>query len=119
MDNTLCEERPSGERCLARPFPRTVDLVRRAAAEGHRVVIYTARPWTDWRVTVKWLEDHGVPFAAVVCGKLNFDFFLDDRADPSPDKLEEYLDAHKPARPQANRRRRDVPRQPGLARAAH
>jgi hydroxymethylpyrimidine pyrophosphatase-like HAD family hydrolase len=93
FDGTICSEGPAAERQFARPNERVRQLMVRARQAGHIIAIYTARPWTDYRMSVKWLNDHGFPYDLLLPGKYNYDFFLDDRASADPAALERFLDA--------------------------
>jgi hypothetical protein len=45
-----------------------------------KVVVHTARPWTDHERIKEWLIEHGIPFREIVCGKLLAHRYIDDRA---------------------------------------
>lgn len=82
LDGTICTQERSYDE--ARPIASVVEHVRRLHAEGHRIVIYTARgseTGIDWRdVTERQLEAWGVPFDLLMDGKPAGDFYIDDRA---------------------------------------
>ena len=54
--------------------------MRRLRAAGHTVVVYTARSWSEYRVTKKWLDDHGFEYDGLQMGKPVADVWVDDRA---------------------------------------
>jgi len=47
---------------------------------GFKIVVHTARPWSDYPVIEDWLVKRGIPFRAIVCGKLLAHRYVDDRA---------------------------------------
>jgi hypothetical protein len=89
LDGTLCSWHPH-EYEKARPLPGRVEVVRQLAAQGHEIVIYTARGsalgsasaadlrWGD--VTRRQLAAWDVPHAALLFGKPAYDVLIDDRA---------------------------------------
>jgi hydroxymethylpyrimidine pyrophosphatase-like HAD family hydrolase len=80
LDGTLCVEGKGSERMFAAVNFDNRDLVNRAYREGHEVFIFTARPWSDYQMTLWWLRENGFNFTALVCGKLNYDKMLCDRS---------------------------------------
>jgi SAM-dependent methyltransferase len=49
-------------------------------AQGHTVVIYSARSWSELRMTEQWLADHDIPYDGIHLGKPVAERLLDDRA---------------------------------------
>lgn len=47
---------------------------------GCFIVVYTARPHSHHGFLYRWLTQHGVPFDAIVCGKIRADMYIDDKA---------------------------------------
>ncbi len=80
MDGTLCTEERTFDRPLATPVPGAKERVNRWHAEGHTIVIWTARGWEQYKITFKWLNDHGVKFDQLLMGKPIVDAIIDDRA---------------------------------------
>jgi len=46
--------------------------------EGHKIIIHTARPYGDWKVTTKWLKRFLVRYHCLVMGKLRADLYIDN-----------------------------------------
>jgi hypothetical protein len=46
---------------------------------GYKIVIHTARGYTDLENIERWLEFHQIPYRQVVCGKLLAAVYIDDR----------------------------------------
>lgn len=80
LDGTICTEERTFDRPLARLLDGALDALRRLKAEGHTLIIYTARGWAEYRVTKAWLDDNGVPYDGIHMGKPIADVWIDDRA---------------------------------------
>jgi len=83
IDGTLCTNTDGGYE-LAEPFPEMIAELNRRHAEGHRIVLFTARGSTtgiDWRsVTENQLEKWGVKYHELLLGKPHADVYIDDKA---------------------------------------
>ena len=80
LDGVLCTEERTFERPLAEPLAGAIEAVRGLRAAGHTVIVYTARNWPEYRVTKKWLDDHGFEYDGLHMGKPVADIWIDDRA---------------------------------------
>lgn len=80
LDGTIGEEKRTFERALAKPLPGALDCLARLKAEGHRIIIYTARSWSEYELTKHWLETHNAAHDELIMGKPVVDMFIDDRA---------------------------------------
>ncbi len=80
LDGVLCTEEKFLERPLAQPLDGARDALRQLRAAGHTVVVYTARSWGEYKVTKKWLDDHGFEYDGLHMGKPVADVWIDDRA---------------------------------------
>lgn len=56
------------------------DLAMELVEAGYKIVVHTARSWTDYENIEKWLNHNKIPFKAIVCGKLLAKVYIDDRA---------------------------------------
>ena len=79
IDGTICEEKPLHEKIFARPLPNAVESVNKIS-ENNFVMLYTARCWSQYKITKKWLDDNGVKYDVLICGKPIYDIWIDDRA---------------------------------------
>jgi len=83
IDGTICSD-TDGDYRHAVPFRETIAAVNRLFAEGHRIVLYTARGATtgmDWRkVTERQLRMWGVHYHVLYMGKPAADVYIDDKA---------------------------------------
>lgn len=93
LDGTLCELKAPGQGYGdVRPLPGAVERLRELRRAGHTVIITTARNMATCegnvgkavknvgRVTLDWLESHGVEYDEFHFGKPNADIYIDDRA---------------------------------------
>ena len=83
IDGTLCTN-TDGDYPNARPFQDVIDQLNRLSAEGHRVVLHTARGGTtgiDWREeTERQLREWNVAYDSLHMGKPSADIYIDDKA---------------------------------------
>ncbi len=93
LDNTLVTY-PSipGDYTTVKPITKMVDLARRLKSEGHTIIIHTARRMATHHnnveavirdvgaLTVKSLQDLGIPYDELKFGKPLADMYIDDRA---------------------------------------
>jgi hydroxymethylpyrimidine pyrophosphatase-like HAD family hydrolase len=80
LDGTILEERRMFERALATPKTDIIKIVNNLYDLGHTIIIYTARSWPEYEMTKKQLEDNGVKYHILMCGKVVYDVWIDDRA---------------------------------------
>lgn len=80
LDGCVCTEERTFERALAEPVPGAREALLRLKQAGHTIVIYTGRGWPEYRMTKKWLDDHGMVYDAIHMGKPIADVWIDDRA---------------------------------------
>ncbi len=80
LDGVICTEERTFDRPLAEPIPGAREALEKLKADGHSIVIYTARGWAEFRVTKAWLDQHGMPYDAIHMGKPIAHVWIDDRA---------------------------------------
>jgi hypothetical protein len=80
MDGTICTEERTYSRSLAKPLEKAVESVNKLYDEGHTIVIYSARTWMEYEMTMDWLTKNGIKFHQLVLGKPIGDVWIDDRA---------------------------------------
>lgn len=79
LDGTLTLEGVNWEDYLmARPDVAAINKINLLYDEGDKIIIHTARPYGDWKVTVKWLKNHYVKYHCLVMGKLRADLYVDN-----------------------------------------
>lgn len=83
IDGTLCTN-TDGDYSKAQPLHEVIAEVNRLFAEGHRILLYTARGTTtgiDWRELTEYqLNEWHVQYHALFMGKPTADVYIDDRA---------------------------------------
>ena len=83
IDGTLCTN-TEGDYEKAEPFPDVIAEVNRLFAEGHKILLYTARGSTTgivWRdFTERQLKDWCVNYHQLYMGKPTADLYIDDKA---------------------------------------
>lgn len=80
MDGTICSEERMYSRCLAKPKEGAVDAVNSLYDTGNTIIIYTARTWVEYEMTVDWLQRYDVKYHQLFMGKPVGDVWIDDRA---------------------------------------
>jgi hypothetical protein len=80
LDGTLAEP-VYPLRGIGKPIPAGVNYCREMTDKGLRIIIHTSRSWEDYEGIERWLNDHDIPFKAIVCGKLLALRYIDDRGD--------------------------------------
>jgi uncharacterized HAD superfamily protein len=89
LDGVICEERPTFERSLAKELPDARLRLELLRLYGYRIIIHTARSWSELAMTEQWLFERSIPYDQLVMGKPVADIVVDDRAVAS---LEEAVD---------------------------
>lgn len=80
LDGTICSEHKQFSRSLAAPMESAIDSLKALREMGHIIIIYSARTWEEYEMTVDWLLRHEVPFDQLILGKPQGDYWIDDRA---------------------------------------
>lgn len=80
MDGTICEEMRHFSRCLAKPKSDAVETINKLYDAGNTIIIYSARTWVEYEMTVDWLQRYGVKYHQLFMGKPIGDVWIDDRA---------------------------------------
>jgi SAM-dependent methyltransferase len=80
MDGVICTEERTFERALAKPIPGAREAIALLREQGHQVVIYTARSWSELAMTKNWLKENGIEIDGIHMGKPVADKIIDDRA---------------------------------------
>ena len=80
LDGTICTEEKTFSRSLAKPIEGASEAIYKLMDAGFTVVIYTARSWAEWEMTVDWLSRNKIPYAGIHMGKPIADIWIDDRA---------------------------------------
>lgn len=94
LDGVICELRKTPEESYASlaPVPGAREALQALKSAGHTIIIHTARRMLTHEAnvgrvvadvgatTLKWLEQHGIPFDEIYFGKPYAHFYVDDNA---------------------------------------
>lgn len=80
MDGVICKEGPTFERSMAEPIGEAIAIIKELYVAGNVIIIFTARSWSEYKMTHTWLVRHAVFFHQLICGKPIGDYWIDDRA---------------------------------------
>jgi hypothetical protein len=64
---------------IGQPILRNVEKARELAEHGFKIIIHTARPWTDYEAIEQWLNHWNIPWRRIQCGKVLAAIYVDDR----------------------------------------
>ena len=94
LDGTICSEEKTFSRGMAKPLAGAKETLDKLKEQGHTIIIYSARSWNEYEMTIKWLNDNQIPYDQVILGKPMGDYWIDDRAVnfKSWSKINQYLD---------------------------
>ena len=87
LDGVICTEETFYDRPLSQPIAGAKAALQKLRAAGYTVVVYTARTWGEYRVTKKWLDDHGFKYDGLHMGKPAADVAPGDRKFQRSDRL--------------------------------
>jgi capsule biosynthesis phosphatase len=93
MDGVVCKLKQEGQSYAdVEPFPGAVERLRSLKAAGHYIILLTARHMKtcggnlgqviarQGKITLDWLERHGIAYDEIHFGKPHADIYLDDNA---------------------------------------
>lgn len=93
LDGTICPIKQEGESYAdLKPLPGAAERIRELRAAGHYIIITTARNMATCesnlgkvmknigKITLDWLEKHGIEYDEIYFGKPNAHVYVDDRA---------------------------------------
>lgn len=93
LDGTICPiKQPNQSYEELKPLPQAVEKIRQLRAEGHYIIIQTARHMKTCdgnvglavrkigKLTLEWLDKNGIEYDEIYFGKPNADIYIDDRA---------------------------------------
>ena len=87
LDGTLAEgvwtpDNPTSEIGKMKVYPSgksAKDLVDELYEAGYKVVVHTARGYTDYENIERWLRHNQIRFRHIICGKVLAAVYIDDR----------------------------------------
>lgn len=78
LDNTLAKG-IWPKRGIGEPIQDAKESLDYLTENGYKIIIFTARPWSDYINVEKWLNDNEFKYSRIVCGKPLIRFSIDDR----------------------------------------
>ena len=81
LDGTLSDTHfnpDTGHYDLGEPLPRMVDAVNNCAKE-HNIVVFSARPVTEYDEVSRWLQEHGITHSEITNIKRPALKYIDDK----------------------------------------
>lgn len=91
LDGTICTEERQFSRCLATPKEGAIEAINSLYDAGNIIIIYSARTWVEYEMTVDWLNRNGVRYHQLFMGKPIGDVWIDDRAITCKDNWNDIL----------------------------
>ncbi len=79
FDNTITNNNGHPNYTPTTPIDGAVETLNKLAGDGYKIIIYTARPWSDYHNIEKYCENHGIPMRRIICGKPLFNLVVDDK----------------------------------------
>lgn len=92
FDNTLTLASVAyweGER--PEPDPEIVDAIRDLYHQGHTIIVWTARPWSEAHQIDAHLTEWELPYHGIRCSKGSADVYIDDKS-VHPDEFRSDID---------------------------
>ncbi len=93
LDGTICPIKQPGQSYAdLEPYPMAAERIRTWRAAGHYVIVQTARNMATCesnlgrvlrnvgKITLDWLDRHGIEYDEIYFGKPNGEVYIDDRA---------------------------------------
>lgn len=80
LDGTICTEEKTFSRSMATLKSGASDVIRELKEAGNAIIIYSARSWQEYEMTVLWLKSNNIVYDQLVLGKPIGDYWIDDRA---------------------------------------
>jgi len=79
FDNTICHNSGLPDFLPTESMEGAIEAIKYLVNKGLKIIIHTARPWSDYELVENFLNKHEIPFRRIVCGKLLARFYIDDR----------------------------------------
>ena len=80
LDGTICTEEDYEYRIKAKLMKGAKKSIDSLKKKGHKIIIYSARPWSQYNMTNNWLKKKKIKFDYLLLGKPIGDFWIDDRS---------------------------------------
>ena len=80
LDGTICTEEKTYSRSLAKPKEGAIETINKLYDAGNIIIIYSARTWMEYEMTINWLNINEIKYHQLILGKPIGDVWIDDRA---------------------------------------
>lgn len=80
FDNTIAYNSGHPDYILTKPTMYAREALGKMKKAGFKVVVYTARPWSEYKEVEDFLLKHKLPFRRIICGKPLGKYIIDDKA---------------------------------------
>lgn len=79
FDDTIASNSGLPDFVLQEPVKGAKEALDRLTKDGWKIVVYTARPWSQYNIIEYWLNTYEIPFRSIVCGKMLLKWMVDDK----------------------------------------
>lgn len=80
FDKTIAKNGPHPEYEILEPIDGAWEALNDFYHDGWEIIIYTARPDTEYDKIADWLEKYDFYYDRLICGKPFAKYYIDDRA---------------------------------------
>lgn len=78
-DETIVENTGFPDFIPTHPIKGAVKSLQKLDEMGYKVIIFTARPWSDYQNIESYCIEHDIPARRIICGKPLFKCIIDDK----------------------------------------
>ena len=79
FDNCICNNSGYPEYVPTTVIGNCKEVLKQITNRGFKVVIYTARPYSDYQMIENFLDDNELEYRRIICGKPLARYIIDDR----------------------------------------
>jgi hydroxymethylpyrimidine pyrophosphatase-like HAD family hydrolase len=80
LDNTICNNSGFPDFIPTQVITGTKKALREITDRGYKVIIFTARPYSDYQLIEQFLDDNDLEYRRIICGKPLAKYMIDDKA---------------------------------------
>jgi hypothetical protein len=78
-DNTIFNTSGYPDYTPTTPIPGAKEGLEKIVKMGYKVVVFTARPWSDLYLLKYLIKEYKLPVDQIICGKPLFAYMIDDK----------------------------------------
>ena len=79
FDDVVCTNSGFPNYIPQKLIPGAVEALQKLDRMGYKIVIYTARPWSDYENLERLCQENKIPVRRIICGKPLFKWIIDDK----------------------------------------